>query len=113
MLRVLPVVIAAVLTIYCLVEVFQADAAAVRTLPRPLWALLVFIPYVGAAGWLRLGRPTGARADRPARPAPVAPDDDPDFLRQLRRRRPGEDEFTAWEEDLHRKEGESDDHKPE
>ncbi|MGC3953567.1 MAG: PLDc N-terminal domain-containing protein [Propionicimonas sp.] len=80
--RVLPVVIIAMLMIYAVVEVAQADPLRVRLMPRWLWAVaIILLPGAGALAWLLLGRPTKA-GNKPPRP-PRAPDDDPDFLRNL------------------------------
>ncbi len=80
--RVLPVIILAMLMIYAVVEVAQADPLRVRLMPRWLWVVaIILIPGVGAVSWLVFGRPTKA-AGRGPRP-PKAPDDDPDFLRRL------------------------------
>jgi len=83
--RYLPFIVVALLTIYCVVEVAQAQPYAVRRMPRWLWATAVIcLPLAGAVGWLFLGRPnaeslgTKRQADRPK-----APDDDVDFLRGL------------------------------
>ncbi len=86
-MRALLVFLSLALAIYCLVECIQASPRAVRTFPRPVWAVLVvLIPFGGALGWLLAGRP----AAPPAAPVPpraaLAPDDDPDFLRSLRHR---------------------------
>jgi hypothetical protein len=84
--RFLPLVIVALLTIYCVVEVAQASPYAVRRAPRWLWAVAVIcLPLAGSLGWLFLGRPTAqsrGEAD-PQRRRPRAPDDDVDFLRGL------------------------------
>jgi hypothetical protein len=84
--RFLPLVIVALLTIYCVVEVAQAAPYAVRRAPRWLWAVAVIcLPLAGSLGWLFLGRPTaqsrGEAGKVPGRPS--APDDDVDFLRGL------------------------------
>ena len=83
--RYLPIIIVALLMIYCVVEVAQAPTYAVRRMPRWLWATaIICLPLIGAVAWLLLGRPnaesrgTGKRNQRPA-----APDDDVDFLRGL------------------------------
>ena len=86
MARYLPIIIVALLMIYCVVEVAQAPRFAVRRMPRWAWATVVIcLPLAGAVGWLLLGRPNaeslGKKAKPPTRPA--APDDDPDFLRGL------------------------------
>lgn len=83
--RYLPLIIVALLTIYCVVEVAQAEPYAVRRMPRWLWATtIICVPLAGAVCWLIFGRPTaqsrgtGRRVGRPK-----APDDDVDFLRGL------------------------------
>ena len=84
--RFLPLVIVALLTIYCVVEVAQAPPYAVRRAPRWLWAVAVIcLPLAGSACWLFFGRPTAAsRGDVTRGPGrPSAPDDDADFLRGL------------------------------
>ena len=56
--RYLPFIVVALLTIYCVVEVAQAQPYAVRRMPRWLWATAVIcLPLFGAVGWLFLGRP--------------------------------------------------------
>ncbi len=81
MARVLPVVLLALLVVYCLVEVAQADPDRVRVLPRWLWvALIILLPGVGAIAWLIAGRPL--RQQPPPR-RPRAHDDDLDILRGL------------------------------
>jgi hypothetical protein len=88
--RALPVVIAAVLAIYCVVQVVQSRAGTVRVLPRWLWVLVILVvPLLGPIAWLVAGRPRG-RPSPPRRNRPVAPDDDPDFLRGLRDNKPRE-----------------------
>ena len=83
--RYLPIIIVALLTIYCVVEVAQAEPYAVRRMPRWLWAtFIICVPLVGAACWLVFGRPNSDSRGGPARRGhPKAPDDDVDFLRGL------------------------------
>jgi hypothetical protein len=62
--RVLPVVIIALLTIYCLVEVAQADPGRVRLAPRWLWAAAVIVlPLVGPRSDDRSSGVPAAEAD--------------------------------------------------
>ena len=76
--------VALLLLVVCLVDVVQAPREAVRTLPKALWLLVVLPPFFGPAAWFLAGRPArGAVAPRASR---GAPDDDEDFLRELRRR---------------------------
>lgn len=77
--------VALVLLVYCFVDLLRTPAAQVRTLPKPLWALVLLAPLLGPLAWLLTGRATGPA--RPTRaPGTGAPDDDDDFLRELRRR---------------------------
>jgi hypothetical protein len=83
--RILPIIIVALLMIYCVVEVAQAPSLAVRRMPRWLWATaIICLPLVGAGSWLLFGRPNAeSLGKRKPRPRPTAPDDDVDFLRGL------------------------------
>jgi hypothetical protein len=96
-LRVLPLILILVLSIYCWIEIAQSEPRHVRQLPRGLWALLVCVPLIGPVAWLVYGRPNGTSrppAPRPAKPRPLAPDDDPDFLRRIKRP-PGDEDPTG------------------
>ncbi len=73
--------------LWSLIDLAQTPAAEVRTLPKAVWALaIVLVPVLGSVGWLVLG--TGTDREDPGlgrggQPRPLAPDDDPDFLRRL------------------------------
>jgi len=106
------------LLVYCLIDCIQTDSAAVRNLPKPLWILLiVIVPLVGGVAWLVAGRPEGtaAKTGGPGRrptgrgptstrstpDAPLGPDDDPEFLRQIRAiDEEHERTLEQWERDL-------------
>lgn len=80
-----------VVLVYCVVDLVTTPRPLVRTLPKPLWFVVLLPPVFGPAAWFLFGRPSrAARAGHtaPERPAPRrgAPDDDPDFLRELRKR---------------------------
>ena len=86
-MRFLPAILLIVLAIYCWIELAQSDPGEVRQLPRGLWGLLIAVPLVGPVGWLVYGRPNGEAVPAPKqreRPRPLAPDDDPEFLRRLK-----------------------------
>jgi Phospholipase_D-nuclease N-terminal len=107
MLKVLVYAFPLILGVYALVDCIQTADKDVSGLPKLGWlAVIVLLPIIGPAAWLIAGRassratsglrwPAGpASAQRPARRM-VAPDDDPEFLRQLNRdteRRRHEDE---------------------
>jgi hypothetical protein len=112
------VIIELVLLVYCLVDCIQTEPAAVRTLPKPVWVLLIIVlPLFGGVGWLLAGKPeraaTGARGvswpspkpggsgeyQRPS--SPKGPADDPDFLRSIRTAEAQRERNLApWEEEL-------------
>lgn len=86
--------IAFVVVLYAFIDVLQSRGSDVRTFPRPVWAIVVILlPVLGALGWFVLGRPRRADAAGPGRRGgPVAPDDDPTFLREL--------EAKTWSEQM-------------
>lgn len=92
MLRVIGVLLAVAVYIYFVIDVIRTPREEVRSLPRVVWLLVVvLVPIVGGLLWLWLGRdwPTfEVRLGR--RRGPVAPDDDPAFLKQL-----GDDVWTT------------------
>jgi Phospholipase_D-nuclease N-terminal len=108
MTRLLPLVLGLAVVVFALVDCLQSPAQRVRTLPKPAWvAAILLVPLAGAVAWLIAGRPRSKpdAAPRPP-PRPVAPDDDPDFLRQLRSiDEEHERMLRQWERDLRRREG--------
>ncbi len=101
MARVLAVLLAVGLIVYALVDLADSSEEERSGIPKGLWIVLILLlPYVGAIGWILMKRAAVARpASQPvfgptARPgntrrrtAPVAPDDDPDFLWRLEQER--------------------------
>jgi phospholipase D-like protein len=86
-MRFLPFVLPIVLAIYCWIELAQSDAAEVRQVPRWVWAFAIALPLVGPIGWLVYGRPNGEDPTpvvHHPHPRPMAPDDDVEFLRNLK-----------------------------
>ena len=79
MVRAIPILILIACTIYTVVYVVQSDSEQVRGLPKSLWLVIVIcLPVVGMIAWWIFGRPVDTYS-----PPPMAPDDDPDFLRKL------------------------------
>lgn len=95
MLRPLVVLLAAGFAVWALLDLASTPRTRVRVLPKPAWAVLILVvPVLGPLAWLALGR-SPATPSRPGPPSrPLAPDDDPEFLRKLdedrRRTRPDE-----------------------
>ena len=86
MARYLPIIIVALLMIYCVVEVAQAQPYAVRRMPRWLWATVGHLrAAVRRLALVVLRSPERGVAGQPGKPRdpPSAPDDDVDFLRGL------------------------------
>ena len=82
------VVVIVVFSVYSLFDVLAQ--ARTRSLSKPVWALLALVPIFGPLAWLALGRPPAARpGNNGGRPLPrvTGPDDDPDFLWNLEKRK--------------------------
>jgi hypothetical protein len=104
------------LWIYCIFDVISTDESLARNMPKFVWLLVViFLPTIGSAAWLILGRPQKAglapgdtKLRPPPRlssrgPSPKGPDDSPEFLKGLDGR---SRELRRWQEDLERRENE-------
>jgi hypothetical protein len=105
-------VVAVAFTIYALVDVLMTERSRVRGVAKPAWALItVILPVIGGVLWLTAGKAKrGARRVSP----PVAPDDDPSFLRtlsqdELRRRAEQDERLRRLEQELADLEAEDDD----
>ncbi|MGH3510237.1 MAG: PLDc N-terminal domain-containing protein [Nocardioidaceae bacterium] len=113
------------LWVFCLIDVITTDGSACRNLPKPLWVLVVLLlADLGAVIWLVAGRPwptaTGGGQGLPYRgnteaSVPAArqrassvtstnPDDDEQFLAQLRAR--AEEQRRTYREEQRRRDTE-------
>lgn len=95
MVRYLPVIIILVLFIYGLIDCVRSDANEVRSISKSAWVVaIIFLPLVGVLLWFFLGRPRYLPEPTGHIRLPLAPDDDPEFLRnlELSRRHKVEDE---------------------
>src|SRR4051794_2239180 len=93
MVRVVAVLVLVGVMVYAFVDCLRADARDLRRLPRPAWLLVILVPLAGALLYLVAGRPLSVSDEPVVRP--LAPDDDPEFLRRLdleRRRRQADEE---------------------
>ncbi|WP_062200554.1 PLD nuclease N-terminal domain-containing protein [Demequina salsinemoris] len=84
-MRYLPYLAALALAVYCVVDIAQhADPRPYRV-PKWAWYLIVvLVPFLGAAAWffMRFVDPF-EDTPRSRNDGPIAPDDDPDYLRWL------------------------------
>ncbi|MGO3023161.1 MAG: PLD nuclease N-terminal domain-containing protein [Brevibacterium sp.] len=81
------IVLAVAVTLYGLFDCLLRDRSLIRVLPKPVWALIILvIPVLGFILWYLFGRGSEDKPTRGTRPrGQVAPDDDPDYLRQVDR----------------------------
>ena len=108
------------LLVIALISCLSAEEFEIRALPRIAWVFLILLfSPIGAIAWFVAGRPARPvrlsngttwrpgsgfpEQERPRRTAPLAPDDDPEFLKSLG---PDRTELQRWEADLRRREEE-------
>jgi len=100
--RGIPVLLLVLLWLYCLFDAIGSDGSRVRNLPKVAWVFIIlFFIDIGGLAWLIAGRPRRPRAtgqphdgrsgvppeyDRPGRAVAKNPDDDAEFLEQLKHR---------------------------
>jgi hypothetical protein len=94
--------IAIALTIFSIVDIILIDERRVRGLPKFLWVAIVLLPFIGAILWLTIGRSRGENGGgtRGGERRTVAPDDDPNFLRNLRRDEEADERIRKLEQEL-------------
>lgn len=99
MLRVLAILVLVSLYISFIIDVLRTPRQEARTLPKLLWlALVVLIPLIGGILWFFLGRPRPTSGSVFGRRKPLAPDDDPKFLKGL--------DEEAWRRRMRERRGE-------
>lgn len=80
------------LWIFCIIDVITTPEGRCRNLPKVIWVLIVLLlTFVGSIAWLVAGRSwepkqLAQRPTAPRRSVPMNPDDDEEFLAQLRAR---------------------------
>jgi hypothetical protein len=89
-----------VFTIYAVADCAFFDRSRVRGLSRGWWiVVIIFVPLIGGVLWFIIGR---GRANRvgPSRGGAMAPDDDAEFLRQLRNDAAQDERIRRLEQEL-------------
>ena len=108
MLRVIGVVVVLVVFVYALVDVIRTDRHQTRGISKTAWIIvMIVLPLLGAVLWFIFGRPYNKPTATPVGRHPTAPDDDPEFLRNLetrRRNQAEEDRLKKLKADLEAKE---------
>lgn len=82
--RALPLILLIALTVFAIVDAVQTPREQLAN--KRWWVLgILLLPLVGPIAWLTVGRRArrGSGGTDGSRRPPVAPDDDPDFLRGL------------------------------
>ena len=116
----LSVIVVAAVIIYAVIDCLMSRAHEVRSISKPFWlAVILLLPVLGAILWFLFGRPGHGPEPKPRAPRrPTAPDDDPEFLRNLeirRRQKAKEEELKRREQEIADREKRSkqnDDEKP-
>jgi hypothetical protein len=97
LLVILPFVVLA-LDVFAIVDVILTEQRRVRGIPKVVWVILiVLLPVIGAVLWFLIGK---ERRDRGGERRTVAPDDDPAFLRNLRRDEEQDERIRRLEQEL-------------
>ena len=87
-------VIVAALTIFTFVDIALTDSKRVRGVPKAFWFFVALIPLLGIILWFAVGK-------EPYREKTyLAPDDDPTFLKSVRRDEEQDERIRQLEEEL-------------
>ena len=86
------------LTIYATIDSLMTARSRIRGLPKALWVFVVLLlPLIGPILWFTIGKDRG-KAGAVSRQ--TAPDDDPEFLRQLGSSKDQEERIRRLEQEL-------------
>jgi hypothetical protein len=98
LLVIVPLIVLA-LDVFAIVDVILIDQRRVRAMPKFAWIILiVLIPIVGVGLWFFTGREGASGSSAQLRT--VAPDDDPSFLKNLRRDEDQDERIRRLEQEL-------------
>jgi hypothetical protein len=94
-------VAAVIFTIYAVADCAFFDRSRVRGLSRGWWiVVIIFVPIIGGLLWFIIGRGRANRIGATRGGRTVAPDDDTDFLRQLRDDAAQDERIRRMEQEL-------------
>ena len=94
-------VAAVIFTIYAVADCAFFDRSRIRGLGRGWWiVIIIFVPIIGALLWFLIGRGRRNRIGATRGGRTVAPDDDAEFLRQLREDAAQDERIRRMEQEL-------------
>ena len=92
---VIGIVIAVALSIFTFIDIALTEGKRVRGVPKGFWFFVALIPLLGIMLWFLVGKEP-FKEER----ATLAPDDDPTFLRTIRRDEEQDERIRRLEEEL-------------
>lgn len=97
--RLLIVIVAAlILDVFAIVDLVLIDKSRVRAFPKLVWVIIIVaVPFVGALLWFAIGHEWGTRGGQRR---VIAPDDDPSFLKNIRRDEEQDERIRRLEQEL-------------
>jgi hypothetical protein len=94
-------VAAVIFTIYAVADCAFFDRSRIRGLGRGWWIVIIlFVPIIGGLLWFIIGRGRRSRIGATRGSRTVAPDDDAEFLRQLREDAAQDERIRRMEQEL-------------
>jgi hypothetical protein len=91
---VIGIVIAVALIVFTFVDIALTESRRIRGVPKGFWFFIALLPFIGTVLWFAVGKEP-ARATRY-----LAPDDDPSFLKNVRRDEEQDERIRKLEEEL-------------
>ena len=91
-------VAAFILDVFALIDLVLIERRRVRAFPKIVWGIIiVLVPFIGALLWFFVGHEWGTRGGERRT---IAPDDDPSFLKNLRRDEDQDERIRRLEQEL-------------
>ena len=91
-------VAAFILDVFALIDLILIERRRVRAFPKIVWGIIiVVVPFIGALLWFFVGHEWGTRGGERRT---IAPDDDPSFLKNLRRDEDQDERIRRLEQEL-------------
>ena len=89
---------ALVVDVFAVVDLVLIDRRRIRAFNKFVWVIIILaVPFIGALLWFIVGR---GRAEKGGQLRSIAPDDDPEFLQNLRRDEEQEARIRRLEQEL-------------